>query len=419
LKNHFSASQVSTYELCPRKWAWRYIEEVFSEPNASAELGTLVHQNLEKWLADQVIPESDRAGKIARSMLRHLPAPQAVRAENVERGFQVRLGGHLFVGYTDLFMPGQSPPTVYDHKTTSDFCWAQTHEGLLVDVQATLYSYWAFIHLKDVQEVQLQWTYGRTRGTPVSMIVSRTVTKKEIEPRLELTMQSAEEMALIKASVKTAMEVPYHAEACEAFGGCPYRAKCNLTPSERMGAIMSQGTTKQGFLAKLKARKANGAAETETTETTEEPEVLEEEDIKEAVPTGALARMKNRKPQDVNPPEQQVEESPPVEPEPKRRKRRTVSKTTTVASVEKGWTLYIGCMPVKLPEESQAPADAGEIIVAMNGTGEGRSGQLEAIRKSLRESPPPYGVVLDLEVEEQKEALFAFMQEATTVVQVV
>ena len=415
----YSPSQIEWYELCERKWAWKYIDEVFVEGNAAAEFGTEVHGRLEDWLKNKKVPDDDRAGKLAQTMIPHLPAPHLVKPEYVEKKFQLKIEELYFTGVVDLTMPDDEIPIIMDHKTTSDMRWAKTPESLVVDPQATIYAYWAFIHFA-AERVGLQWTYGVTRGSPRAIPVERVVTKKEIEPRLLQSLQSAREMELIRQSGVRALDVSYDASACEAFGGCPFKEKCNLDARERMMAIMSQGEKKANFLSKLQERRGQqpAAEATPTPPPAEEPPPKNGDGAKSG---GLFGKLKEKKAEQqtaapapaINPPEEGTE-APAPPPEPPKTTTKGRGKSKSKAS--SGWTLYIDCQPVKLPDGATAPADAGEIISGVTGVGEGRSGQIEEIRKALRETPPKSGVVLSTLVEEQKDARLAFMQEAAIVV---
>ena len=79
-----SASQIATFEACPRKWAYTKLDGVEAPAHPSAQFGTQVHAHLEEWFAHRTLPPDTDTGKVARAMLPHLPAPQAIRPENVE-----------------------------------------------------------------------------------------------------------------------------------------------------------------------------------------------------------------------------------------------------------------------------------------------------------------------------------------------
>lgn len=255
-----SPTQVSTYELCARKWAWKYLDGIEGEENKWATFGTNTHGHLERWLSLKVPPlDNTPEQKLAQVMLKHLPPPQAVVASDVEIELSLRLSGVYFIGKIDLWMPnGYSEvpmPIVYDHKTTGDLQWALTPELMKEDIQATIYAAWAMLKTRK-EQVAVQWTYG-VRKPPRAHPVRAVLTGRDIQDRLSLTLASAKEMRDLYHSEKKALDVVYDASACEAYGGCPYRAHCNLTDEERIDAIMAQGQEKQLTIQeRLKARSA-------------------------------------------------------------------------------------------------------------------------------------------------------------------
>ena len=89
----FSASQITLYRDCPRKWGWKYLA-FLSEPQSDAgKLGDAVDSGqLQPYLRagtpfDYTRP--DQAGYIAASGLQHLPKPGTPGLE-VQKWFQVR-----------------------------------------------------------------------------------------------------------------------------------------------------------------------------------------------------------------------------------------------------------------------------------------------------------------------------------------
>jgi hypothetical protein len=77
-----------------------------------------------------------------------------------------------------------------------------------------------------------------------------------IKDRVTKTIETARTMRdFTKVAGLTALEVPYNAEACEAFGGCPFKEKCNLSAQERIESIMSQGNAQGNLLDQLRAKR--------------------------------------------------------------------------------------------------------------------------------------------------------------------
>lgn len=305
-----SATQISTFELCPRKWAFRWLDGVESPPNKYAELGVETHGHLEDWLREGKVPvsdqqsEADKSVALAHALIPYLPPPQVIDPRNVELDQYYDLCGVKFILKVDLFMPqlqaqacsacgqaqfvspagltcmnghGGAPsvtdvrPRVFDHKTCGDFKWALPARRLREDVQGSLYGCWA-LHKTAAPVVDLQWNYARTKGAVQVLPVVATVTGRDVQDRVGKSLESARKMRVIAESGALAMQVEYDARGCAAFGGCPHQERCNLSPQEKMRSFVAQATaatattlgeTNMGsteeFLASLAAGRPNGA----------------------------------------------------------------------------------------------------------------------------------------------------------------
>lgn len=307
-----SATAVGMFEDCPRKWGWRYLEGLKVQ-NPSAKKGDVVHTLLEAWLKKRVMPPLDEHGKLARALIPLLPPPQAVEFKHVEVEMLMSLGGVKFIGKIDLYDQLQKPPTIYDHKTTSDLVWALTPERMPSDIQASLYAAWGLTYSK-AEEVRLCWNYVRTKGAAKTLPVSRLVRGQDIKERVSKTIETAQEILLVEQSGCGALDVPYDASACEAYGGCPYKTNCNLSAKERMVSIMGQGT-KASFMERLKAKK-NGTPVAAPKKSAKAPAVNPPEAEEEEAPRkmSALERVKAKKAEKLKPdPVVEVEETPEEE----------------------------------------------------------------------------------------------------------
>ena len=258
---HVSASQINTWELCARKWGHDKLDKVPRRPSKAAHKGTMTHKQLEDWLQFKQLPlfngtEDERhAAVLAQAIIQHLPPPQTPGMV-VEGRTSIYIEGIKFVLVLDVGRYDLPVPWVSDHKTTSDFCWALTEETIIDDAQACLYGYYGMARAQK-PEVDLQWTYARTRGAAVSMPIRKRVTLPMIQPRMDKSLATAREILAVRAEPGlTAMDLPYDAAGCAAYGGCQYVELCNLTPRERMRSIMNQEATKTNFMDKLKARQA-------------------------------------------------------------------------------------------------------------------------------------------------------------------
>lgn len=251
----FSASQVSTFDLCARKWAFQKIEGLRSPPGPSLALGLEMHGQLELWLREgRAINMTVPSGPIAMAGLHLLPMPKTPGLR-IEQEFTIEIGGHKFRGYKDYedFIPGWYP-RVGDHKSTKDFRWAKTPDDLRTDPQGCLYAA-ETMWRTGTDACVLEWIYYRTTGAPKAEPVRVLVTRADVTPVLEQMVKSCDTMTALLDMAETkglrALDIPPNASACDAFGGCEFQNLCNLSPAERMHSIMTQQLTSSDLLAKL------------------------------------------------------------------------------------------------------------------------------------------------------------------------
>lgn len=248
----FSATQVESFLLCPRKWAWSKLDGISSPPTPAAELGTIVHAQLENWLGYGIPFDcSHKSGDIAYAGLEHLPRPNTP-GMTVEEAFVLELGGHTWRGLKDVQILDRQPPLVLDHKTTRDIdLFARSPEELRTNVQACLYAADAMVRT-DSDTCELYWVYYQTQGPKRAKRVELVVTRADVEPTLIRACEAADAMTTIHELGIKAKDLPPNPAACADFGGCPYVSHCNLTIQE---IHMSQ-QAQNSFLAKLNAAKA-------------------------------------------------------------------------------------------------------------------------------------------------------------------
>lgn len=442
----FSASQISTYEMCPRKWAWNKIDGLASPPNRYAEMGTQVHSHLETWLTDRKLPTVGEAAVIANAMIPHLPPPQAIKPDDVEREFRWCFHEINFRGFIDL-IHFDNTVTIYDHKTTSDLRWAKTAEDLVNDVQATLYAR-VLMDQTSTNSVQLQWTYATRKARPQVSPVKLTVTRDQIEPRVSQTVASAREMQAILNAGCTAIDVPYDAAACDAFGGCPFRENCNLTTQQKVQSAMSQENQKNSFLQRLQARKAGvsapaPAAAAPAAFAVNPPEAAiaaapaplpyvapepapEVQDIAEQIAevTAAVAepfkRGRGRPRKDESMPAAAAAAAPVV--------TAPAAAPVVKANPVGGWTLYLDCQPVKgaaaehISERLarvmlEYTAETGQSHYKLTEYGKGPALFAEGFAKDLAANPPKSGVIAHSASQEVRDVLQVLMANAAAIVQ--
>ena len=233
----FSASQISSFLACERKYGWTYIVGVRGQPTPSQELGTRVHAMIEDYVQKGApIDYMSKEGQIIGAGLQYLPTGEGLRAE---REFEYR-GRYTWRGYKDCERENE----VWDWKTTSDLKWAKTPEDLMYDPQAILYAM-----ENGASVVRLTWVYFQTKKTKKSLPVAVEMTADHACGGFGVMETIADEAHAVLAGAEGlddqarrdyVLGLRYDASHCEAYGGCPFRGLCNLSPDERFKAKMSQ-----------------------------------------------------------------------------------------------------------------------------------------------------------------------------------
>lgn len=256
---YVSASEIETFDLCPRRWAFIYIEQKRPPPNDSAALGTRVHAILEKWLKDGAAPDTWTAeGDIAASGLHLLPAPRTSTLVT-EGQFRFTSKRAWYTGFKDFrYRDASGLIHVGDHKTTKAFTWAKSPEEILCHPQALIYAVDEFFKNPNDDRLALDWVYYRTTGARKAELRSQIVSKDTVaEMFFEHVDPVAGEITKLHHEVPlgaSALDFAPDFRACDAFGGCPFLSICNPTPTQRMQATMTQAGL--SLADKLKSMKA-------------------------------------------------------------------------------------------------------------------------------------------------------------------
>lgn len=304
-----SASAIESFDPalggCARKWAFQRLDGVPKPSSPGAALGTRCHELWAEYLKNGTpFDLSTPEGRICHATQHLLPAPCGPIDVECELEFTwegVRWKGVQDAGFYDYRHPNELW-TVLDHKTTSDFQYAKKDRALLLGhPQAPLYAVYAHRneYLNTEDGVQLAWNYVRhgvtfdknappgphgytikRAGKPVALDppVRIVVSRAEAEDALGRHVPTAKRMLAViaappapvvdengVASIARALEP--NPDACDAFGGCPYRSQCGLTPQDmaaRMIRTFASGENKdmstamRDRIAQIKAERAAG-----------------------------------------------------------------------------------------------------------------------------------------------------------------
>lgn len=254
-----SASEIEVFDLCPRKWAYVYVEGRRGPPNDAAALGTRVHKILEQWLKDGTAPDTlTMEGEIAASGLHLLPPPRTPTLV-CEEEFRFTSRRAWYSGFKDFrYRDANGLVHVGDHKTTKNFQWAKSLEEILCHSQALIYAVDEFFKNPSDDRLALDWIYYKTTGSRKAEPRFQIVTKDEVaELFFEHVDPVAGEITRLHHEVPqdaSALDFAPNFSSCDAFGGCPFLSICNPSPTQRTQATMTQAGL--SLTDKIKAMKA-------------------------------------------------------------------------------------------------------------------------------------------------------------------
>lgn len=254
-----SASQITLYRECKRKWAFRYIAGIETPQHPAAELGTQVDDlQLQPYLRDAkpfdytLEVRDTKSAEVAVAGLRYLPEPRTLNLE-VQKHFVLPAPSKLFgfQGYIDLWLPnGGLPgetnvdtPTVVDFKTTGNWRYRKTVQQLRTDVQAQLYGQWAMVST-GAPVANLDWIYFHTKRPFKSDKTHLRMYREDSDEQFAAINATAEEMFVARKTITDPLALAPNTDACGDYGGCPYQHLCNLSPTQRIDAMAAQWSSK-------------------------------------------------------------------------------------------------------------------------------------------------------------------------------
>ncbi len=237
-----------------RKWAFRYVEKIEVPPGPAAAKGTRVHGAAERYLTYAFIDLTSEEGQILLPGLQYLPPPMYPGMQ-LEHKFGTQIGDTLVRGIIDCWIP--DGPMVIDHKTTGNLHWAKTPEELLTDTQANVYAFYAAKET-GASSVSLRWVYYSTKA-PFRAVPTDVVLDADHLAGIVDDIDSRGR--LIELSLKSnlrALDYPPNLEACGAYGGCPYRSRCNFSEEDKAEIRMNTMSFEEQLKAKLQSPTPKG-----------------------------------------------------------------------------------------------------------------------------------------------------------------
>lgn len=234
-----SPSQINTLDECARKYAFKYVAKIETPEKPSAALGTATHHELEAYYRGEPldftkIVDGRKPAELLATCLHLFPPPGPnIRSEpEWKREFE----GVTFAGRIDVWESvTESFAKIEDLKTTSDiYKWAK--KDLSADPQAILYGWHAVESLTGpMPRVALQWNYTQTRGARKAEAFHGQADWADSQMRMQdLILPKAKRILTIIQEQPDPNDLEPNPEACNMYGGCPFKSVCSLSPFSRM-----------------------------------------------------------------------------------------------------------------------------------------------------------------------------------------
>jgi len=238
---------------------------------SATELGSRVHAVLEAYLRGEVesIDTSDEVGQIAASGLGYLPPVSSVL--EIERSLE----GDMALddapvpvqGYVDVIDARSNE--ILDHKTTSSQRYIKTQKELRDNVQMIMYATAYLRRFPQESHVTLTHIYYGTKKR-WSKKVSVKVSREHVEAQWTAIKETITQMIEVSRA-DNAGDAPTCYEACDNYGGCPYRGQCFRAPSylphtdtENTPTQPTQETTNMSTMSREERLRALGGTPTQT-----------------------------------------------------------------------------------------------------------------------------------------------------------
>lgn len=283
-----SPSQVETFELCPRRWYNDTIRGMREPmlPGSPAERGVHIAEEVEHYGKTGEVKTEARYKPMVEAVLPFLSSPgPTVHVEEWVEAW-TGLGLPKLRGRLDWFDEKQAQwglghmraPLLADVKSRSDFRYAKTPAELAADLQLNSYA-WALTEAGGYEHIALRHAYTRTSGKPKGMEVTVTLSKEELKPRWDATVESIKEMTRwAHKRPLTADPLPPNPEACSKYRpyGCPHRALCGFDNAPRTWAketkMETNGAPQSDLMKRLQQRTAELQNKTAPTSPERAPE---------------------------------------------------------------------------------------------------------------------------------------------------
>ena len=236
---YLSISQLKTHALNPTHWILEKVYKIRSPGSKATEFGGAFHDEVERYLKDEIKHIDELTPDVRRFMEDWLEADNigdhvvAWNADSVEHKFEnFKIADELppFTGVIDLLI--EEPLRVIDHKTVGNKRYSLKQPDLKNDMQLILYAFYALTEINpQATEVVIQHNqFFKNLKRDKFGLIQDTLTREYVMDKINIVREEAAKVvATHEAFLRDGLEgVDNRPDACRfAFGGCNYWPVCN------------------------------------------------------------------------------------------------------------------------------------------------------------------------------------------------
>lgn len=244
---HLSASQITTWALCRRKWWLEKVAGLKGEkPTPPLELGLSIHGQMEDWYGDGTLPEHPAAALLVKSG--RIPArgsPNLMIEYPPNRDLGISVAGIPIHGRIDLLETSLERVDIWDWKSKSTLAYCMDGEELARDVQMMLYGKFAMERLM-AMTVRYHHANIRTEeGNPGFRIVDTDdLSFGDVEEYVDAVIEPRVHLIKYTATAEKFEDVQPNFRACYKYNRpCAFVDKCgdSQNTSVHLSALFGEG----------------------------------------------------------------------------------------------------------------------------------------------------------------------------------
>ena len=216
---HLSASSVKTYQMCPRKWRYRYVDRLPEPPSAAMARGTLVHETVERYWRNEYGKAEPGLHRYVAAYRKMAGAVEPDRVAQVELKLSAELEGVdvPILGFLDLVT---SDELVIDLKTAGRH-WPS--ERAFSELPPALYTWLA------------EENGYHVRGFEFHILIGDGVDRRVMAQRLPVTLDESDmehHLAAVRSAWRGIVAEEFPPRRQILCGYCAYQEVCR----DRVGA---------------------------------------------------------------------------------------------------------------------------------------------------------------------------------------